>query len=136
MAKVIIGNVEYQIDEFNFIALERSWPYIQEALTNLDPIRGASAGICVVAAGIVESKTFKLETFDIKPEELLSTINKDDQVFDRVVSFLKKNLLAANLSSITAAVNDITKEAGLVAEPGEDEAGDQLSLSMETSTQS
>lgn len=112
---VIIGGTEYEVPEFNFAALERAWPAIEESLTSFDPIKAPAAGIRIIAAGIIEAENFDPARFDIKPEEGLG----EDQTYERVVRFLKKKLLARELEDVRKNVLRIQEEAGLEAPEGE-----------------
>lgn len=116
MAKVTIGGTVYEVPEMNFAALERSWPFVDKAMFSLDPMQGPSAGISIIAAGLMEADWFKPSEFGIKPEEMLG----EEQVFERVTKFLKKKLKARELEQVRQAVNKICEEAGLEeAKPGE-----------------
>lgn len=138
MAKAIIGGTEYQVPELNFVALERAWPFIEEAMTALDPMKGVSAAIHIIAAGLVEADNFQLDTYGIKPEDIKPTEDRDDQVFTLVAKFLKRKTKATEISGIRESVVEITREAGLEPEEGEGEKGEEEALnpSTETSTQS
>jgi len=120
MAQVKIGGVEYVIPELNFIALELAWPYIEEAMVTQDPMRGPSACISVIAAGLIESEHgFDRTKFDITEDEDLNAY----QLFDRVVTFLKRKLKSSEISNVRLCVDQITTEAGLTdAEAGEAQA--------------
>lgn len=112
MAKCVIGGTEYDVPELNFIALERAWPFIEASMLadpNMEPMKGPSAGISVIAAGICESEGFDRLKFGIPIEPFLT----DQDVFDMVVIFLKKKLKASEISNVSACLNQITKEAGL-----------------------
>jgi hypothetical protein len=116
MAKVTVGGKEYEVPEMNFLALERCWPHIEEAMTTLDPIKGPAAGIRIIAAGLIEADHFKPTDFGIGENETLG----EDQTFERVTHFLKKKLKANEIEAVRAALDEITKEAGLEeAEAGE-----------------
>lgn len=119
MAKVTIGGTTYEVPELNFIALERSWPFMEIAMTSLDPMKGVAAGISIIAAGLLETDNFDPAAFDIKPEDLSSTEDRDEQVFARVVKFLKRKTTAMQIEGIRAAVLEISKEAGLEPTEGE-----------------
>ena len=73
MAKVTVGGTQYEVPELNFIALERSWPFIEEAMTALDPMKGVSAALHIIAAGLVEADNFDPATYNIKPEDISAT---------------------------------------------------------------
>lgn len=114
-ALVTIGGQEYEIPELNFLALERAWPFIDRSMSSLDPILAVSAGISVIAAGIMEAPYFKPEDFGVKEGEQLG----DEQIFERVSKFLKKKLMAKEIENVRLTVVEISKEAGLEAEEGE-----------------
>lgn len=118
MAKVTIGGIEYLVTELNFCALERAWPFIDKAMsTNIltDPLGGPAAAIMVIAAGLVEEESFNPANFGITPEEQLN----EDQIFHRVGAFLKKKLKSTEINLVRECLEDIIKEAGLEAAPGE-----------------
>lgn len=126
---VTIGGADYEVPEFNFAALERAWPAIEESLTSFDPIKAPAAGIRIIAAGIMEAENFDPSRFDIKPEENLG----EDQTYERVVKFLKKKLLARELEDVRKNVLRIQEEAGLEeAKTGELPAPVEVSPSTET----
>lgn len=112
MAKAVIGGKEYIIPELNFIALERAWPFVEIAITTLDPMKGPSAAISIIAAGLMEAEEFDPTDFGIEKEEKLNS----DEVFDRVVHFLKKQLKSSEIQNVRECVNQITDEAGLTSE--------------------
>lgn len=113
--KVTIGKREYEIPELNFAALERAWPFIDQAMSTLHPMAGPSAAVSIIAAGLMEADHFKPTDFGIREDETLG----EDQMFDRVVRFLKKKLKATEIEAVRIAVEEITKEAGLEAAEGE-----------------
>lgn len=120
MAKVIIGGTEYEVPELNFIALERAWPFIEEAMTELDPMKGVSAAIHIIAAGLMEADHFDPETYGIHVKDLSLTQDREDQVFALTARFLKRKTKATEISGIREAVVVISREAGLEPEEGED----------------
>lgn len=131
MARVTIGGTEYEVPEMNFAALEKAWPFVDESMITLDPIKGPAAGLCIIAAGLMYADHFDPTQFDIKADEMLG----EDQTFDRVVKFLKRKLKAKELEQVRIAINKINEEAGL--EPIEGEAQPspgtlEASLSEET----
>lgn len=119
MAKVMIGRVEYEIPELNFIALERAWPFVEEAMIAPDPMRGVSAGIHIIAAGLVEAEHFNPENFGIRHADLKPNLDVDDQVFFLVAKWLKRKTLATEIDGIRRAIVQITEEAGLEKVEGE-----------------
>lgn len=131
MAKVTIGNTTYEVPELNFIALERAWPFIEQSMVTVDPMIGPSSAIRVIAAGLMEAPGFSVENFGWTPptefseettelEVKLAQLPPDDeQIFEIVTFFLKKQLKATQIVSVAEALNEITKEAGLVAVEGE-----------------
>lgn len=117
MAIVKIGGTDYEVPEMNFAALERAWPFVMEAMIvgPQDPMKGVSAGIKIIAAGLIEADHFDPTKFNIEPGEMLG----DEQLFDRVVYFLKKKIKAKEIDGIRKAVDQINQEAGLEPAPGE-----------------
>jgi hypothetical protein len=115
MAQVTIGGIDYEVPEMNFAALERAWPFVEESMTTLDPMKGPSAGISIIAAGLMEADHFDKTKFGIGEEEMLG----EDQIFERIVRFLKKKLKAKEIDQVRRAVDQINKEAGLEPEMGE-----------------
>lgn len=115
MAIVTVGGAEYEVPELNFAALERAWPFVEEAMTSVDPMKGVKAGICIIAAGLIEAPHFDKTKFHIGAEEMLG----EDQTFDRVVLFLKKHIKAKEIEGVRKSVDQINREAGLEPEEGE-----------------
>lgn len=115
MAIVKIGGTDYEVPEMNFAALERAWPFVMEAMIVQDPMKGVSAGVKIIAAGLIEADHFDPKNFNIEPGEMLG----DEQMFDRVVYFLKKKIKAKEIDGIRKAVDQINQEAGLEPAPGE-----------------
>lgn len=114
MAKCIIGGTEYTVPELNFVGLEKAWPYIEAAMTTQDPMKGPSAGLSVIAAGIVYDESFDPKKFNI-PEEDNAT---EDEVFDFVTQYLKRKLKSSEIKNVINCLHDIQEEAGLI--PDED----------------
>lgn len=119
MAKVTIGGTEYEVPELNFVALERAWPFIEQAMTELDPMKGVSAALHIIAAGMVEADNFDQATYGIKPEDISPTKDREEQIFELTAKFLKRKTKATEISGIRAAILEISKEAGLEPEEGE-----------------
>ncbi len=119
MARVTIGGAEYDVPELNFVALERAWPYALEAMTALDPMKAVSAGLRIVAAGIMESENFEMSAFEIDASKLDHKLDIATQVFDLLVARFKKQLKASEIGDVQLAVMEINREAGLVAPEGE-----------------
>jgi hypothetical protein len=115
MAKVTIGGTEYEVPEMNFAALERAWPFVNEAMVSLDPMKGPAAGLCIIAAGLMEADHFDRTKFGMTAVEMLG----EEQIFDRVVYFLKKKIKAKEIDGIRKSVDQINLEAGLEPAPGE-----------------
>lgn len=134
MAKTIIGGNTYEVPELNFVALERAWPFVETAMVSLDPMQGPSAALCIIASGLCEADNFDPSVFGIKEEDLSPTEDRETQVFNKVVFFLKKKLKATEIAGIKDCINDILEEAGLV--PAEGEAPPGENPLMETLTQS
>ena len=115
MAIVTVGGTEYEVPEMNFAALERAWPFVEEAMLAQDPMKGVAAGICIIAAGLIEAPHFDRIKFGILEDEVLG----DQQTFDRVVLFLKRNIKAKEIDGIRKSVDQINQEAGLEPASGE-----------------
>lgn len=132
MAIVKVGGTEYEVPEMNFAALERAWPFVEEAMLAQDPMKGVAAGICIIAAGLIEADNFDKTKFGIDADEALG----EQQTFDRVVIFLKRKIKAKEIEGIRQSVDQINREAGLEPEPGEAEApaGAEETQSLSTET--
>jgi hypothetical protein len=115
MAIVTVGGTEYEVPEMNFAALERAWPFVEEAMMTQDPMKGVAAGINIIAAGLLEAEHFDKTKFDIAEDEMLG----QDQTFERIVYFLKKKIKAREIEGIRKSVDQINVEAGLEPAPGE-----------------
>jgi hypothetical protein len=119
MASAVIGGIKYEVPELNFIALEKAWPFIERAIITQDPMEGTSAGVSIIAAGLLEAEGFDPTGFGIAEDEKLSW----DDTFDRVVIFLKRALKSGEIGNVRTCVEQITEEAGLREdEPGEAQA--------------
>lgn len=117
MAKVTIGGNDYIVPELNFIALEKAWKSIRAILVsdNPDPLLIASAGIEVIAYGLIEAPDFDRSKFGIEPDEVLTS----DELDSRVVHSIKKQLKAGEIQGVHTAMDEIKEEAGLLPEQGE-----------------
>lgn len=141
MATVTIGGTAYHCAEMNFIAAELAWPHIARAMVAQDPIQAVSAGIHVIAACIQEGENFNPADFGFTEEEC-ELIKKNDYLADAVNSgiavFLKRKMKALEIPAIRQAISDITEEAGLLPDKGEDEqaAPDLTSAGTETAPNS
>jgi hypothetical protein len=121
MAQVTIGGIEYTVPELSFLALERAWPYLNDAVVQMDPMAAVSSALQVVVAGIMDQENFNPEDFGIKPEQINVHSDRDDQIFTLLTKVMKKRLLAREIADIRLAILVIQKEAGLEAEEGEGE---------------
>lgn len=119
MAKVIIGDDIYDIPELNFIAVERAWPLMVEAMEEQDPMKAVGAAIGAIAAGIMESPGFDPERYGATSDVISPTEDRDDQIHVIVVAYLKKRLKATQIGQVRLGLNAIVGEAGLMAEKGE-----------------
>lgn len=135
MAKVLIGGTEYHVPEMNFLAVERSWPYVERAMETLDPIQGPAAGIMIVLSAIVENEDFDPSHFGLDPENYKTGTELDrDKAFDDLAKIWKRKMKATEIMGIRVAVNEVTREAGLLSDEGEllAEGLDPATLSMGT----
>jgi hypothetical protein len=136
MAKVIIGTEEHYLPPFNFAALERAWPFIEQSMQAENVLVGIRAGLAIIASGLVERDDFNLEAFGIAEGKINMLLNREDEIFEAVILYLKRKLLATEISQVRDAIQVILEEAGLVPKEGESEDQGTLNLSMGTSTQS
>jgi len=113
MAKITVGGKEYTVPELNFYAVERAWPFVVKAMESMDPISGASAGISIVVAGLVEDEDFQPLKYGLDAD-----VDRD-QAFELLTKKFKRALKATEIPAVRDAVNEIVKEAGLIAESGE-----------------
>lgn len=135
MAKVLIGGTTYHVPEMNFLAVERSWPYVEKAMQTLDPIQGPAAGIMIVLSSIVEDEDFDPEYFGLNAEDYRTGTELDrNKAFEDLAKLWKRKLKATEIMGIRVAVNEVTREAGLLADEGEllPEGLDPGTLSMGT----
>lgn len=116
MAKVTIGATEYEVPEMNFMALERAWPFVEEAMVSAgtDPMRGPLAAMRIIAAGIMEDESFQPQKFNVT-----ATADEPDKIHDQVVFFLRKKLKAREIHLLKDGIDAILVEAGLVTPEGE-----------------
>lgn len=126
MAKATIGGKTYLIPELNFLALEKCWLYIMEAMASQDPIIGVRAALNVIAAGVVEAPDFDPKNFGLT-EGPYTDYDIDVGVFN----YLKRQCKAGEIGGVRDTVQEIIKEAGL--EPEEGEAQEAVSPGTETS---
>lgn len=127
MAKFTIGGRQFLIGELNFLAVERAWPYILDAMVSQDPIKGVGAGLHVLAAGIMEQDDFKPADYGLD-----ETPHSDNEIFFQVSRWLKKHCRAGEIGEVKDAVLQIIEESGLTEE-GELKAVPSLNLGTETS---
>lgn len=114
MAQITIGKIEYDLPEMNFLAIERAWPFIQEATAALDPMQAVSASLAVFAAAIMEGEDFDKTRFNI-PKEVVS----DFSIHNEVTRFFKKKLMGNELDRVKTTMFDLLKEGGLEITEGE-----------------
>jgi len=112
MAKVTIGDKEYDVPELNFIALERAWPHVELTLQQLNPMVACAAGIAIIAAGLQEAEHFVQTEFGMLEHEVWS----EGQVFVKVQDFLKKKLKSSQLGNIRECIEKILEETGVFEE--------------------
>lgn len=134
MAKVTIGKNTYDVPELNFVALELSWPYMDDVIMAPNPIRAVGAGLFVIAAGLMQKPGFKPVNFGINVKKLDKKLDLDQQIHWLVTKKLKTDLLASQTSNVTGVIMDIVEEAGMLPKQGEDEKGEDKSLNPSTET--
>lgn len=113
MAKFIIGGKEHHVPEMNFLAVERAWPYVVEATTAYDPIKGSSAAISVIASAMFEDESFSREDWEI-PAEL-----PDNLAFDNLCLKIKRRMKSNEIGNAKDTMLEILKEGGLQVTEGE-----------------
>lgn len=120
---ISIGGRQYDLPEMTFAAVERAWPYVEEATAAFDPIKGTAAGLCIIASTLIEAEDFDKTRYGMtEADEMLSV----SEQFDRVVYFFKKQLKAKEIGQVKDAVLSILTDADLIKEDdssGEVEAG-------------
>ena len=119
MAIVIIGGKEHHVPELNFVALERAWPKINEALINMDPVTVVGCAMSVIAAGLMEAEDFDIENYGIKAEQLSGQGSVDDQIYQALTYRIKKQTKSAEVEGIRKAFHGVLMEAGLEVDMGE-----------------
>lgn len=129
--RIKIGSKEYDVPELNFVALERAWPYVAEVIIQRDFMEALKGSICIIAAGLCEVENFDPSIYGFKKEDLDNALDLSDQIFEKVVLYIKKNLKANQIADLSLAVNQIIKDNGLEPESGEAPAAEETS-SMET----
>lgn len=114
MATITIGGVTYDLPEMNFLAIERAWPYVEEASMTLDPMKGPSAALAVFAAAMMEADDFDPANFGVDP-----SVTSDVRIHLEVTKFLKKRLKGTELPRVKDAMFAMLEEAGLEVTEGE-----------------
>ncbi len=127
MASITIGGKEYLIPEMNFLAIERSWPYVEKATSTIHPMEGVSAALGVFAAGIMEAEGFNKADFGIDED---TTAEPD--IHKEIMYFLKKGLKGTEMDKVRVTMFEVLKEAGLEVTEGEATAVLTAALENET----
>lgn len=128
MANITIGGNEYDIPEMNFLAVELAWPHVLEATNVLDPVRGTSAALAVIAAAIQQADYFDPANFNIE-------VKGDREIHQAFSYYLKKQLKATEIGRVKETMFEILKEAGLEVTEGEAVAALMAALGPETEDQ-
>lgn len=121
MASITIGGKTYVVPEMNFVAIERSWPYVEKATSTTHPMDGVSASLGVFAAGIMEADYFKKEDFNVSDWEpgISEALTEDEHIHKGVIYFLKRGLKGTEMDKVRATMFEVLKEAGLEVTEGE-----------------
>lgn len=114
MATITVGGNSYPIPEMNFLSVERAWPFIEEATTTLDPMKGPAAGLAVIASAMMEHINFDPKDFEIPP-----TAVGDEEVHSALTRWLKRNIKASEMAVVKDTMLEVLKEAGLEVTEGE-----------------
>lgn len=141
---LMVGGVEHTIPEMNFIAVERAWPYVEQAMATVDPIAGTNSAIAVIAACLIEDEAFDASYWGIDPLQPLGEgavanapqLKKDlNAVHAELINVLRRRLKAKEVGAVKLCMFEILAEAGFeIGEPGsgEDQAPvEEASLSPE-----
>lgn len=134
--QVKIGGVEYTVSELSFITMERAWEPITIALVTEHPMQSVSAALSVVASAITEESYFDEKDFNIDEELIVKFTPREDQLWEQVQHFLKRQLKASEIKGLRESFMKIMKEAGLEAAEGEPKTEFPVNLLTETSTAS
>lgn len=113
MATLTVGGKEYKVPEMNFLAVERAWPFVQEATTAFDPIKGSAAAIAVIAAAMIEGEDFDHAEWGI--DQALD----DDQAFPQLILTMKRRMKAGEIGAAKDTMFQILEEGGLQVSEGE-----------------
>jgi len=140
MAKITIGGNEYSIPEMNFIAVERAWPFIEQAMTTVHPMHGTSAALSVIAAGLMEGPGFDPASFGIEANEQdaetgLPRPRTEDAIFEELTKTLKRRLKANEIGMVKVCLFEVLAEAGFeMKDPASGEALAALGTEMMSSS--
>jgi hypothetical protein len=119
MAELMMNGIKHTVPEMNFVAVERAWPYMVDAMGSQDPIKGASAAVAVIAAGLMEMDSFKEADYGITNDMISTTEERDPQVHRLVQMYMKRKLKASEMGLVTLCVITMVQEAGLSPAEGE-----------------
>lgn len=122
VTSIEIGNRKYDLPEMNFAAVERAWPWVEQATVLLDPIKGTGAGLRIIAACLIEDENFDRAAYGMnKPEDMTLAM---DEVFEHVTYHFKKKLKANQIEQVRDAVMAILKDADLLQEADDNPSGE------------
>lgn len=129
MATLTLGGIDHVLPEMNFLALERAWPYVDLAMSTMDPIAGTNAAFGVIAACIMEAEGFDGSRWGIEmtiTEELpewegggedtrkRTTWPKDlNKVHAELTNVLRRKLKAREIGTVKLVMFEILKDAGI-----------------------
>lgn len=145
MAKVTIGDKEYNVKELTFETLERVWPYIaqiqdsirraQEGKPDQSPTTIMAHGVATIALCVAQDDPELAKFYDDPQYSGLS----DEEKQGLVIAHVKRRITSRQTQGLEPLINEIMAEAGFKAEPaqpGEPEATEEESPSTETGTPS
>jgi hypothetical protein len=113
MATLTVGGKTYQVPEMNFFAVERAWPFVQEATAAFDPIKGSAAAIAVIAAAMFEAEDFDRAEWGIDADAV------DGEAFHLLVKAIKRKMKANEIGAAKDTMFEILKEGGMDISEGE-----------------
>lgn len=136
MAKITIGGNDYSLPEMNFIAVERAWPFIEQAMATVHPMQGTSAALAVIAATLMEGPGFDPASFGIEANEQDAETGfprprDEDAIHQDLTKALKRRLKANEIGMVKVCLFEILEEAGFeMKDPGSGEALAALGMEM------
>lgn len=117
MAEITIGGITHKIDEFNFVAVEMAWPFMEQAMATVHPIAGTNAALAVIAAGMMESEGFDPKKWNLKleqedPETKQMFPVPIELVHIEMTNILRRRIKSNEMGAVKLCLFAIIEEAG------------------------